>query len=137
MSVNANGGVRKGSSERQDPARTAEELFDQIDQPDASLGVFFCSGGYDLKRLEQALSERSGGMCLIGCTSAGEITPTGYMDGAITGFTLAEPDFWTASAPIFQLNSFSISDGNRIAKELRDQKEDWGQDVSGVLDHVR
>ncbi len=121
MSVKANGGVRKGSSERQDPARAVEQLFDQIDQPDASLGVFFCSAGYDLKQLERALSERARGMPLIGCTSAGEITPAGYVDGAITGFTLAEPDFRTASAPIFQVNSFSISDGNRIANELRDQ----------------
>lgn len=125
MSTKANAGVRKGSSERQDPTLAAEELFDKIDQPDASLGVFFCSTAYDLKSLEDALATRFRGTPLVGCTSAGEITPRGYADGAITGFTLSAPHFWTVSAPIFQLNSFSISDGIQIAKDLRDR-----------LDHV-
>lgn len=125
MSIKASVGVRKGSSEQQDPARAAEELFEKIYQPDTSLGVFFCSAAYDLGHLQQALSERFRGTPLVGCTSAGEITPTGYLDGAITGFTLAAPDFWTVCAPISRLNSFSISDGIHIAKKLRDQ-----------LDHV-
>lgn len=128
MPTKANAGVRKGVSEQQDPVRAAEELFDAIYQPTASLGVFFCSAEYDLERLEQALSERFGGMRFIGCTSAGEITPDGYVDGAITGFTLAEPDFWAVSAPIFELNAFSISDGIHIAMDLRDQLDAMSPD---------
>ncbi len=121
MSIKASAGVRKGSSEQQDPARAAEELFEKIYQPDASLGVFFCSSAYDLGNLQKALSERFRGTPLVGCTSAGEITPAGYLDGAITGFTLAAPNFWTVSAPISRLDSFSISVGIHIAKKLRDQ----------------
>lgn len=121
MSIKANAGVRKGSSEQQDPTRAAEELFDQIKQPEASLGVFFCSTAHDLERLGRALAKRFHDTPLVGCTSAGEITPAGYVDGAITGFTLSAPDFQTVSAPIFHLNSFSIADGIHIAKELRDR----------------
>lgn len=124
MSTKANAGVRKGFSEQQDPKHAAEELYDKIHQPDASLGVFFCSTAYDLKSLGRALSIRFQGTPLVGCTSAGEITPQGYVDGAVTGFTLSAPDFWTVSAPIFQLNSFSISDGIHIAKDLRDQLDE-------------
>ncbi len=121
MSIKTNNGVCMGFSQSKDPARAAQELFDDIYQPDASLGVFFCSTEFDLVRLEQALSARFNGLNFIGCTSSGEITPAGYVDGAITGFTLSAPDFWAVSAPIWRLNSFSISDGINIVKELRDR----------------
>ncbi len=124
MSINTDTGVRKGFSEQEDPARAAGELFEKIHQPDASLGVFFCSTAYDLERLQQELSERFRGTRLVGCTSSGEITPAGYVDGGITGFTLAAPDFRTVAAPIFDLNSFSISDGMRVVKDLRTDLDD-------------
>jgi hypothetical protein len=88
------------------------------------LGVFFCSTEFDLNHLQDALSSRFNGMNFIGCTSAGEITPDGYVDGAITGFTLASPDFLAVSAPVFRLDSFSVADGIHIVKELKDRLDE-------------
>ena len=124
MTIKAQTGVRMGSSQSKDPDRAAQELFDEIYQPDASLGVFFCSTEFDLNRLQQALASRFDGINFIGCTSAGEITPEGYVDGAITGFTLAFPDFLAVSAPVFRLDSFSVADGIHIVKELKDRLDE-------------
>jgi hypothetical protein len=119
MSARENGCVRKGYSQASDPTRAVQELFDSIYHPDASLGVFFCSAEFDMAAMEKELSARFKGLNLIGCTSSAEITPEGYLSGAITGFTLAQPDFVAVSAPICGLKDFSIADGKGIVEGLR------------------
>jgi hypothetical protein len=119
MSARENGCVRKGYSQASDPTRAVQELFDSIYHPDASLGVFFCSAEFDMAAMEKELSARFKGLNLIGCTSSAEITPDGYLSGAITGFTLAQPDFVAVSAPICGLKDFSIADGKGIVEGLR------------------
>ncbi|MBK8173726.1 MAG: FIST C-terminal domain-containing protein [Rhodospirillales bacterium] len=115
--------VRRGYSRSRDPARAARELFDSIYHPDASLGVFFCSTDYDLPALAAELDARFTGIPLIGCTSAGEITPAGYMKGSVAGFSLARPDFAAVAAPIRNLRRFSIADGQEMVRTLRDELE--------------
>ncbi|MCW5699256.1 MAG: FIST C-terminal domain-containing protein [Rhodospirillales bacterium] len=117
--MRTNGCVRKGYSQVSDPARAVQELCDRISQPDASLGVFFCSSEFDRAAVEAELSQRFAGINLIGCTSAAEITPEGYLSGSIVGFTLASPDFAAVSAPIYGLKDFSIADGKGIVDGLR------------------
>lgn len=121
MATARNTGVRMGSSQSRGPARAAQELFDGIHHPDADVGVFFCSTEFDLPQLEKELARRFQGMTLIGCTSAGEITPMGYLNGAITGFTLAVPDFHVVATPIYGLDRFSLTDGRKIVEDLRDR----------------
>ena len=123
MYVCRNSCIRRGYSRSADPHQAARELFDSIYHPQASLGVFFCSTEYNLHALERELSRGFGDIPLIGCTSAGEITPAGYLSGAVTGFTLAKPDFVTVSAPITDLRKFSILQGHEIVRELRDELE--------------
>jgi hypothetical protein len=119
MSTRERGCVRKGYSQASDPTRAVQEFYDSVYHPDASLGVFFCSAEFDLAAMEKELSTRFKGVNLIGCTSTAEITPEGYLSGAITGFTLAQPDFVAVSAPICGLKDFSIADGKGIVEALR------------------
>lgn len=72
-----------------DPQAAAAELHAALDQPGIRLAVFYCPGDMDLPALAAALEARFGDVNLIGCTTAGEITPQGYLDGALTGFSLA------------------------------------------------
>jgi hypothetical protein len=119
MYVGKNTCIRRAYSQARDPATAVRELFDGIYHPDASLAVFFCSTDYDLHALERELNGRFKDVPLIGCTSAGEITPVGYASSGIVGFSLARPDFVTASAPIRSLRRFSIADGLAIVRSLR------------------
>ncbi|HRK95362.1 MAG TPA: nitric oxide-sensing protein NosP [Rhodospirillales bacterium] len=112
-------GIRIGYSRERDPARAAAELHSALSQPDACIAVFFCSAEYDLPALGEALAALFGDVRLIGCTTAGEITPVGYLDGAIVGFSLAAPDFAAVAAPMRDLPSFSIAEGETTTRDLR------------------
>jgi hypothetical protein len=73
--------------------------------------------------LGKALSKRFPGMPLIGCTSGGEITPVGYLHGAITGFSLSAPDFYAAYAPLSDVSSFCLSQGRSKVNLARNRLE--------------
>lgn len=123
MYVESKSRVRRGFSNARNSAAAAEELRRAIYHPNAALSVFFCSTDYDLHVLERELAARFPGVPLIGCTSANEITPDGYMSGGIVGFSLLQPDFVTVSATISDLRNFSIADGYEIVRNLRKELE--------------
>ncbi len=83
--------IRKGTSQQRDPVEAARELHAAIFQPDLKLAVFYCAADFDLPALAKALHAQFGDVNLVGCTTAGEITPQGYLAGALTGFSLAAP----------------------------------------------
>jgi hypothetical protein len=83
--------IRKGTSQQRDPVAAARELHAAIFQPDLKFAVFYCAADFDLPALAQALHAQFGDVNLVGCTTAGEITPQGYLAGALTGFSLASP----------------------------------------------
>lgn len=121
------GGIRRGFSLARDPATAVRELHDGIVQPDMGLAVFFCSAGYDLDRLAAEIGRRFAGVEIIGCTTAGEITPVGYRDGAITGFSIAAADCSAVIARIDGLSGFQIADGQGVADRLITRMSQCGQ----------
>lgn len=107
--------VRRGASQSPDPAVAAAELHAAIAQPNTSLALFYCSPAYDLDVLGAALAHHFEGVALIGCTSAGEITPSGYLNGSLTGITLAADEFTVVTRRIDNLADFEMADGTREA----------------------
>ena len=77
-------GVVSAMSQATDPGQAAEELARQLLHPYLGFVLFFCSAGYDLQALGQALQQCFGNVRVVGCTSAGEITPQGYGRNCIT-----------------------------------------------------
>ncbi|MCC6172957.1 MAG: hypothetical protein IT481_13105 [Gammaproteobacteria bacterium] len=77
--------IRKGTSRHRDPELAAQQLHEAIWQPDIGLAVFYCAADFDLPALAAALHRRFGDVNLIGCTTAGEITPQGYLTGIAIG----------------------------------------------------
>jgi hypothetical protein len=130
MYVGKNTCIRRAYSQASDPAVAARELFEGIYHPEASLAVFFCSTDYELHALERELNAQFADVSLIGCTSAGEITPAGYASSGIVGFSLARPDFITASASIQNLRRFSIADGLAIVRSLRQELDQAALEAS-------
>ncbi len=98
-----------GVSCARDPAVAAKEFCDAIERPNLDTVLFFCSPQYDLAQLGQELSARFGDVHLVGCTTAGEITPRGYIEGSITGVGFSAPDFAAVSEVIGDLKNLSIS----------------------------
>ncbi|MFO1154220.1 MAG: nitric oxide-sensing protein NosP [Rhodospirillales bacterium] len=119
METDSGRGVRRGYSRAPGATEAARQLYEQIYDHEAGLTVFFCSSDYDLPALERELNDRFAHIPLIGCTSAGEITPAGYMTGGIVGFSLPKRDFVSVAAPIRSLRNFSIAEGRDIVRDLR------------------
>lgn len=65
--------------------QAATELAVQLAGQELSLVLFFCSAQYDLEALAFALQQSFGETTVVGCTTAGEITPAGYGRNCITG----------------------------------------------------
>ncbi|MFO1076433.1 MAG: nitric oxide-sensing protein NosP [Planctomycetota bacterium] len=109
--------VRRGASTSRDPRVAAAELFASLDQPDLQLVLFYCSPEYDLEQLAQELRTHFGDKQVIGCTTAGEITPAGYVRGTITGLSLAAPGFLVTAERFDKVTDLR-------AVEIRDRTKD-------------
>ncbi len=110
--------LKKGCSCANEPVQAVNELYQAISQPNISLAIFYCSPDYNLEQLASALQARFAGINLIGCTTAGEITPLGYLNGSITGVSLAAKDFTAMTLRIDDLQHFKISQGKMLTSEL-------------------
>lgn len=97
--------IRKGTSQSRDPVQAARELHAALNQPDIKFAVFYCPGDADLPALAQELHKLFKDINLIGCTTAGEITPLGYLEGALTGVSIASTTMDVATK-LIELESF-------------------------------
>lgn len=112
-------GIRRGFSEHVQASRAVAELRDQIYQPDAALVLVFCSVSYDREELAAALRQAFPGVTVVGCTTAGEITPLGYRRGSITGLSLSRRVCHAEAVMFDRLGSFAFSHGLDAVQMLR------------------
>lgn len=110
--------IRRGVSQSSDPASAVAELYGAIHQDDAALILFYASSKYDLDELGRHIRKRFGDATVIGCTTAGEITPSGYLVGALTGVSIGSDDFRVVSRRFDGLRDFDFSHGQEFAQEL-------------------
>lgn len=109
-------GICRAATRAVDPARIAEDLHAALDQDDLRLVLLFVSADHDLDALGPALQERFGTVPVVGCTTAGEITPDGYARGTVTGLSLGGPAFAAAVRVIDTLERFNISSGHELVR---------------------
>ncbi|MDY7534421.1 nitric oxide-sensing protein NosP [Pseudomonas sp. Bout1] len=113
-----NEGVASAMSEATDPCQAADDLARQLLHPRLGFVLFFCSASYDLHALGQALQHSFGAIRLVGCTSAGEITPQGYGRNCITAVGFDHSHFSIATELIDQVEHFSLIDAQQMVERL-------------------
>jgi hypothetical protein len=87
-------GILRGSSEARCPVDAVAELAQQIGRSPAALRVVYCSPDYDPALLAAALTAHFADAPLLGCTTAGEIGPAGYLaNPGLSGVSLPAEDF--------------------------------------------
>ncbi|HET9959606.1 MAG TPA: nitric oxide-sensing protein NosP [Polyangiaceae bacterium] len=111
-------GIRRAGVRESDPAKAARALADAILQPDTRFAVFYCSPKYDLDQLGAALAQEFEGVDLIGCTTAGEISPLGYTCDTLVGASLAGPEFTVVTSRIDELSRFEVANGEALASSM-------------------
>src|SRR4051794_23572413 len=91
-------GVGKADGETVDAAVRAYD--NEIAGDDPQLLVVFCSQSHDLQALVDALDERSGGVPLIGCSTAGEYAATGPGESGVVVTALGGPGFSVSTSVV-------------------------------------
>jgi hypothetical protein len=110
--------IRRAYSIAQDAAQAAREIHAGLAQDDPGLVVLFCSSSFDLDKLGGEIHRLFGDAEVIGCTTAGEITPVGYLEGSITGFSLAAADCTAVTQFIPDISRLQIPRGAAAADAL-------------------
>jgi hypothetical protein len=113
-----------GSSFASDAKKAVKELYEQINQPHMDGVIFFCSSGFDLGQLGECLNQTF--PCpVIGCTTAGELTSSGYHEGTLVGASLGG-DSDTGSLMLHSrllspLKKLTVEDFNAMASSLEEK----------------
>ncbi len=112
--------VKQGFSQAKDTAQAAREFIKQVEQPDAAVVVFFASSNFDLTVLEKELKGKFSAP-VIGCTTSGEITPEGYCQGTLTGFSIASDELEVFPYLIPSLQTFDGAKTENLIKSIQDK----------------
>jgi hypothetical protein len=131
--------VRRAASRSPDAATAAREVHEAIKGEDSALTILFCSPSYDLEVLGREIQRLFGDGPVIGCTTAGEITPLGYLEGTLMGVSIGGGGLKAASVLVDNLKDFAIARGDQAVRQaltkLREQgvKEPSSMDTFGFL----
>ncbi len=106
--------VRRGSSCLTDPAAAVAELRGRIMSEKAEAVLLFISPLFDRASLREAINREFAGVKVIGCTTAGEITPEGYGEGTITGAAFHSDQFKINSVLLRDIADFSMEMGSDV-----------------------
>ncbi|HCM28889.1 MAG: FIST domain containing protein [Treponema sp. GWB1_62_6] len=132
--MDAEDSIRRGQSTATDSRSAARELHGSIAQENAELILFFCSSEYDLDALADEMNRLFAGVPVVGCTSAGEIGPSGYRDRSLSGISFPASTFTAVIASMDDLANFNITEGqaagHALLQELRKRAPDAGPDDS-------
>ncbi len=107
-----------------DPAAAIDELSPSLLAADPVLVVLFCSSHHDLPAVAAQVRARLPGVPVIGCTTAGELTPFGYMDGSISAVAFPKGDFAATIGRFDHVSRFEIGDARPRVRELLAEAED-------------
>lgn len=113
-------GAQSCATDARDAVR---EFHAAVMQPDTALVIFFCSSEYELEVLAEEMRQQFAGVQVVGCTTAGEIGPAGYLDHSLTGASFPAGSFTAVSGGIEHLQRFGIAKGQACVQELLQKLE--------------
>ncbi|MBD3728212.1 MAG: FIST C-terminal domain-containing protein [Sphingomonadales bacterium] len=129
-------GVIAVSSHAADPARAIAEIADAIAGAELAGGLLFCSHRFPRERLGTAIGERLGGLPLIGCTSAGELTARGYDTDSVLFIGFPAELFTMQVLHFTDLDGFDREDARRqirhLAANARQESGHLGKELNQV-----
>lgn len=108
-------------------ALTAREMvfaiLDSFAGTPSELAMLFCSPQFHIAEIAAAVREYGPAGRVLGCTTAGEITPLGHRRGAIVGVSFDAAHFAASIMPVEHLNDFEIAAGFASARAVLAEHE--------------
>lgn len=111
-------GVVVATSQTGDAETAAAELARRLAPYDLSGLITFVSPAYDVSVFASEVARRFGATPVVGCTTAGEITPEGWSEGAVVAVGFLRQRFAFIARPILDLVNFNVETGRDLAKTL-------------------
>jgi signal transduction histidine kinase len=116
-------GIRVGHSTAPDTREAVRELCAGIAQPSIGFSAVFCSPRHDLDLVARELSDAFPGVQFVGSTTAGEVSPAGYSEGTLSGFSIAADWCFSVSRLIPDISEMQCADARAL--------------VSGMIEEVK
>lgn len=113
--------IRRAQTRVEDAREAVRAFHAGVVQDDMALVVFFCASSYDLDAIADEMRRCFAGVQVVGCTSAGEIGPGGYLEHSLAGVSFGARDFTAASGCITGLQEFDAAAGQALARHLQGQ----------------
>jgi hypothetical protein len=113
------GGVVVAAAWSEGAYAAAADVARQLAPYDLSGLVVFVSPDYDVATFASEIARRFGPTPVVGCTTAGEITPEGWSEGAVVAIGFLRRHFAFIARPILDLAGFQVEAGRELTKELR------------------
>lgn len=87
-------GVKAGFSNADSEEKIISDVFEEINQKDSELVLFFCSSRLNQVKISEAMKKKSGepnfsSAKFVGCTTCGEITPCGFQNHSFTAMSFS------------------------------------------------
>ena len=121
------------------PVEAAQTIEQQFAAAKLAMVVAFVSPFYDPEAFIAELSQRMPDTPVFGCTTAGELSLTGWEEDSVVALGFGAADFIIAARPFLDLSTFRVDRGRSICDELhrefvgRTGTCDVNQDSFGLL----
>jgi hypothetical protein len=112
-------GVVAAAAWSESAAAAASEIARQLAPYDLSGLIVFVSPDYDVPTFASEIARRFGVTPVVGCTTAGELTPEGWSEGAVVAIGFLRRHFAFIARPILDLSNFHVEAGRELTKRLR------------------
>ena len=100
------------------PREAAEEISRQLASLDLAMIVVFVSPFYNPATFIEELTCRLPDAPIFGCTTAGELAPSGWEEDSVVAMGFSAKDFIIAARPFPDLSTFRVDHGRSICSEL-------------------
>lgn len=112
-------GVRVAASASLVPAEAVREIRAALEGADPQHLIVFFSGAVDAQALSAAIAAAFPGVPFCGCSTAGEITPFGMLQGGIMVISFPREGFRVQAEAIENLAELSLDRASEVARAMR------------------
>ncbi|MBS1183502.1 MAG: hypothetical protein H6Q99_3382 [Proteobacteria bacterium] len=108
--------IRRFQSTHVDARAAVREFRDGVWQADMAFVLFFCSSRYALDDIAAEMAIQFPDVAVFGCTTSGEIGPTGYLDHSLCGASFPRDSFAAAGRLVTDLRRFEFSSARALVQ---------------------
>ncbi len=108
--------IKNTNASGPDASSVVEKAVNSIKQDETKLVIFFASTKYDFNEVSKLFKDNFQDIDVIGCTTAGEIGPDGFVEGNISAISIAADDFETSTYVMKNIKTKSMMARNDLIK---------------------